>query len=785
MAKKIDKRTRKYLAKEKKIQLKRKILKKPTHPKYLKKRSKGSGLHEDDSLRPDENLHTYEEDDVDDQNVPSLLEEDIDDHDVAGSEDDLDLEDDEIDETDGANNEDEDDNENDDVKKEISKHKKDLEKLKKEDPEFYKYLKANDSSLLDFKDDGGDDDDEDDDEDDGNEGEGADDGEDGGAGDDMGDDFDDNKGKKDKNEKGLVLTVEIFNEWEQTALKDGRIASLKKIAIAFRTACHVSDDNFRRQKREFSISNGHVFNRVMLFILNHFPNIIRKLFSVDEPQVRKNKNKNLPKHQLNKWTKYKQLIKSVIANMVHFVSHITEPTMISAFLRCTLRLCKFVASLDTIAFKFLRVLLRIWSATSDLSVRDLALVNIRELAITAAYPFIDNCLKGIFLTYVRNSKFINPQSIVNVEAMSDGVVELYGLDFSSSYQFAFAYIRQLAIHLKNSLANTTKDSHKNVYNWQFVNSLRLWGKFLCRYGSHPEIKHLLYPLIELILGSVKLLPSVRYYPLRFHCIRILLNIQAALGVFIPLPPLLLEILDRQEVQKKAKPSSAKPLDFSVLLKIPQNLIGTKSFQDCVISEVIRLLLEYYTIHSHSLSYPEMIVPTVNFLSRFKILCRNELFKRQISTLVEKLLSNRDYVLRERAKGDFSPKDVDQIKSFSESLKLKKSPLEVYQPIFLEKYNIVQKQIQSSLKKPKDEKVDESGDEDDEGDEGDDISDGGEEEGEGENDEEEEGGANIDEEDDIFERDDDEEFKSNKKGKKKNNKEKPKHNKGPLQKKKNQ
>ncbi len=64
-------------------------------------------------------------------------------------------------------------------------------------------------------------------------------------------------------------------------------------------------------------------------------------------------------------------------------------------------------------------------------------------------------------------------------------------------------------------------------------------------GSHvrlKELRPLVYPLTQVLLGTVRLVPTPRYFPLRLRCIRALLGLGKAVGQFIPLSPLLLEIL---------------------------------------------------------------------------------------------------------------------------------------------------------------------------------------------------------------------------------------------------
>ena len=76
--------------------------------------------------------------------------------------------------------------------------------------------------------------------------------------------------------------------------------------------------------------------------------------------------------------------------------------------------------------------------------------------------------------YVRNAKFLNEQSRPGILMMSRCLLEMYGADLRSSYQHAFIYIRQLAIHLRGAITKRTRESLRNVYNWQYVKKILVY-----------------------------------------------------------------------------------------------------------------------------------------------------------------------------------------------------------------------------------------------------------------------------------------------------------------------
>lgn len=90
------------------------------------------------------------------------------------------------------------------------------------------------------------------------------------------------------------------------------------------------------------------------------------------------------------------------------------------------------------------------------------------------------------------------------------------------------------------LLPVTTSACLQVYCWQYVNCLELWAKVLAAQGG-DELRPLVYPVAQLLVGAVRLLPTPRYFPLRLRLMRSLVNLSKVTGYFIPTAPLLLEV----------------------------------------------------------------------------------------------------------------------------------------------------------------------------------------------------------------------------------------------------
>ncbi|KAJ3557488.1 hypothetical protein NM688_g1451 [Phlebia brevispora] len=277
--------------------------------------------------------------------------------------------------------------------------------------------------------------------------------------------------------------------------------------------------------------------------------------------------------------------------------------------------------------------------------------------------------------------------------MKNSASELYTMNHSAAYQHAFNYIRQLAILLRNSLKVKSKEAYKQVYNWQFVHCVDFWTIVLGRAcsrmreaerGSESELRPLIYPLVQITLGAIKLVPNARSYPYHMHLARSILHLMQHTNTYVPLAPSLLPILTAQLASSSApKASTIRPLDFETTLRVPQQYLKTRVYAEGVVEEASFLLAEYLTSGpvQGSVGFPEIVVPVVAAMRRAVKAAQKGKGKGKeavtVKTLVERIEESAKWVDDKRRGISFGPGRMQEIEAWETGVKIEETPLGKY------------------------------------------------------------------------------------------------------------
>lgn len=314
--------------------------------------------------------------------------------------------------------------------------------------------------------------------------------------------------------------------------------------------------------------------------------------------------------------------------------------------------------------------------------RIIAFLTIRTMCLQLGSSYLDLALKGVYLTFVRSAKTTTMHTLPNLHLMQNCVAQLYGLDMERSYQHGFVYVRQLAIHLRNAVLVKTKESFKAVYNWQYLHCLGLWAQVVSTHalnnaGQPTALHSLIYPLVQVSLGALRLIPTSTYYPLRFQIIRNLIQVVENTSTFIPLAPFLFEVLEGGEMKRPGRKGTLKPLEWDLGFKCSKDYKGSRVYQDGTGEQVYELMIEYFALFSTSISFPELVIPAIVQLKRF--IKKSSLVKltKQFAGLVDKLEQNARFIENERNKADFSPSDAAGVSTFLRHQEKDKTPLGAY------------------------------------------------------------------------------------------------------------
>ncbi|KAL4809290.1 Noc2p family-domain-containing protein [Aspergillus unguis] len=545
-------------------------------------------------------------------------------------------------------------------------HKGDLEALKSKDPEFYKYLQENDAELLEFGD--------------LSEVDALSEGE---------DEEEPAKKKKKKaakeEEPSADLTIATVKKWQKSMEEQHSIRAMRQAVLAFRAAAYLDDPDAQEQK--YSISDSNVYHQVLVTALSHVPKVLSHHLPVKESAS----GKVRVSLDTKKFKTLTPLIKSHTSSVQKMLANLTDEQTLKLTLSSIEPMLPYLLQFRKLLKVLIKTIVGIWAdASTTEATRIVGFLLLRRLMVIGDSGLKETVLKASYEGVVKGSRNTTVHTLPGINLMKNSAAELWGIDQNVSYTTGFNFIRQLAMHLRSSITNTSKESYKTIYNWQYVHSLDFWSRVLSQHcdglveaklGKPSALRPLIYPVVQITLGAARLIPTAQYLPLRFQLTRSLLRLSRSSGTYIPLASLLLEPLNLSELRKPPKQATLRPLDFATSIRTPKSYLRTRVYQDGAAEQVAELLSEFFVLWSKHIAFPELSVPIVVSLKRWLKQVssrsggnRNQKINQMMLLLVQKVEANAKWIEERRVHVTFAPRNRAEVEAFLKDVEWESTPL---------------------------------------------------------------------------------------------------------------
>lgn len=540
----------------------------------------------------------------------------------------------------------------------------DMHDLAEKDPDFYKYLAENEPDLLSFKASNPLDDISD-------------------EGEEEGDEDVAEKPFKSSSDAKVEVDMKLVTKWKKDLKKSPSFKTIRSVVAAFKAAVNMNkEENVEDYK--FSVLDEKAFHELMFIALVDMPKAVQKLTPY---KVGKNETRNLPSSK--NVSKLSSVLKAHLPSLILLLSDINNTDVASMILHSTFELLPYFISFRRLLKELVTQIVEVWSTTRDVETQIAAFAFLNNASREYKKALLEIVLKATYSTFIKSCRKTNIRNMPLINFQKNSAAELFGVDEVISYQSGFEYIRQLAIHLRNSINATTKrtskvdptTAYKIIYNWQFCHSLDFWSRVIAiqcnpekENGHESPLRQLIYPLVQVTIGVIRLIPTAQFFPLRFYLIRSLIRISQNTGVFIPIYPLLSEILSSTAFTKKPKKSTLPAFDFDHNIKCTQAYLGTRIYQEGLAEQFVDLLGEYFVLYCKSVSFPELTTLAVISLRRYIKHSENAKFNKMLQNVVDKINQNTQFILKKRGDVDFGPNNRSEVERFLNDITWKETPL---------------------------------------------------------------------------------------------------------------
>ena len=529
------------------------------------------------------------------------------------------------DEEEEAEEDDDDLDEVDDIE-DAEAHAQDLAQLAEKDPEFYKYLQENDQELLHF-----------------------------GQGEEEEED--------EEEEDERLLTMDMLQQWQKSLLRHRSPRALRRLLLAFRSVLSSHDEEVQHA---FHVQDSRVFSKLIITTLKYMPMVME----YHVPYKKTADGRFKVQTHTQKWHVLHRPVRSYFMSVIKLLQTLPEADMVYVALNESAKMVPYLHQDRRVARDYVRALLGQWSSGED----RIRLAAFSCLYVTTASALdddmVDFCLKSTYHTLIRNTRNTKPHTLEHIALMKNTACELFTLHADASYQQAFGFIRQLAISLRNCLKLKTQEQFQTVLQWPYLHCLDFWSLVLAKtchvdreQGVPSHMRPLIYPLVQVSLGVGRLVPMSRYFPLRLHVIESMLRLIQATHVYVPLAPLIIEVLESAEFQRRGKGATLKPLDLETTFRAPAAYVRTRIYADQLADEFAYVLLEFLATQARHIAFPELVIPITVQLRRALKTSPCVRLNEAVRPLLDKIRMNATWIEQRRSQVEFAPSDQSQVDAF--------------------------------------------------------------------------------------------------------------------------
>ncbi|KAM0001996.1 putative nucleolar complex protein [Helianthus debilis subsp. tardiflorus] len=535
--------------------------------------------------------------------------------DLVGNDDDVTLEDAEHKRTLSVNNQ--------KVYEELAAQKKLLDKLKKKDKKFVKFLESYKKGEI-------------------------------SENQEMYSDEDDDQMELDDTTttKYKVLTSSVISKWSKLVTEDHNEPALINLINAYRAACH-----FGPEETGPTIQDSETFCNVYTFMLSEADNIFRVLLKIP---INCKKETLLELKNTSRWKKVQPMIKSYFRSTLFLLKQVTDSEILAFSITRFRASIVFFAAFPSLLNRLIQIIVPLW-ATGGGTLSVSSSLILQDVVSVCGSNHFDACFIKTYKAYISRCRNIETVDTKHIEFLRDSFINLCSLDLEKSSNKALVSIQQLTNILKHARQQENKEAIKKIYSWQYVQCIDIWVLFISANVNECDVQSLLYAMIQLINGVACLFPGPKYLPLRIRCVQWLNKLSSSCGVFIPVASLILDMVEYKVNKEGGK--SRKRVKLASDLKLPKFWLKSQNFVEQCVNSAIELLVVHFFQWSYHISFPELAVIPLIRLKKFYERSTVESLKRVVKRLMDMVEQNVEFVQKKRDDVAFSPKDHESVEQF--------------------------------------------------------------------------------------------------------------------------